>query len=58
MQLQREVQQWQNIRNQQKATIDWRFSVEQARQKLARAYPTRCITIQFSTAVFFWAGSS
>lgn len=37
--LQREVAAWQNQRNARKATIDWRFTVTKARDKLKRLYP-------------------
>jgi hypothetical protein len=35
----REATAWQNIRNAQKATVHWRFGVEDARVKLNRLYP-------------------
>lgn len=38
--LQREVTAWQNHRNAQHATVHWQFSVENARTKLARLYPS------------------
>lgn len=38
--LQREVTAWQDRRNAQLATIHWQFSVENARTKLARFYPS------------------
>jgi transposase len=38
--LAREVTAWQQRRNDQKATIHWQFSVEKARTKLARLYPS------------------
>ena len=34
-----EVQQWQERRNNKKATIDWHFTNEKARIKLKRLYP-------------------
>lgn len=37
--LQQEVIAWMNARNQQKATMEWRFTVEDARIKLKRLYP-------------------
>jgi transposase len=37
--LQREATAWQSIRNAQKATVNWRFGVDQARVKLNRLYP-------------------
>ena len=36
----REVTAWQERRNAQKATIRWQFSVEKARTKLSRLYPS------------------
>jgi hypothetical protein len=36
----REIAAWEQQRNMEKATIDWRFSVTDARQKLARLYPS------------------
>ena len=30
---------WQAVRNEQKATVNWRFSSSDARTKLARLYP-------------------
>ena len=38
--LQREVTAWQERRNAQHATIHWQFSVEKARTKLSRLYPS------------------
>jgi hypothetical protein len=38
--LTREIAAWEQQRNGEKATIDWRFSVTDARQKLARLYPS------------------
>ena len=35
-----EVAAWEKRRNKEKATIKWLFSVEKARQKLGRSYPT------------------
>ena len=37
--LQRQSTAWQNIRNVQKATVNWRFGVPEARTKLRRLYP-------------------
>jgi hypothetical protein len=36
----REVAAWEKERNQEQATIDWRFSVTDAREKLKRLYPS------------------
>ncbi len=36
-----EVAAWEKQRNEQQATIDWRFSVTDAREKLKRLYPSR-----------------
>jgi transposase len=36
-----EIADWERARNQDKARIRWLFTVERARQKLGRAYPTR-----------------
>jgi DDE superfamily endonuclease len=38
--LQREVSAWQDRRNAQRATVHWQFSVEKARTKLSRLYPS------------------
>ena len=38
--LARQVTAWQQRRNDLKATIHWQFSVENARTKLARLYPS------------------
>jgi DDE superfamily endonuclease len=38
--LQREVTAWQEPRNAQHATVHWQFSVENARTKLSRLYPS------------------
>ena len=38
--LKREVQAWQNRRNQQRATIQWQFTTQEARIKLKKIYPT------------------
>jgi transposase len=37
--LKQEVTAWMNIRNKQKASMQWRFTVEDARIKLKRLYP-------------------
>jgi len=36
-----EVEAWEKERNKKQATIDWRFSVTEAREKLKRLYPSR-----------------
>jgi hypothetical protein len=36
----REVAAWEKERSQEQATIDWRFSVTDAREKLKRLYPS------------------
>ena len=38
--LTREITAWEHQRNAEQATIDWRFSVTDARKKLARLYPS------------------
>jgi hypothetical protein len=38
--LTREIAAWEHQRNREKATIDWRFSVTEARRKLERLYPS------------------
>jgi hypothetical protein len=38
--LTREIAAWEHQRNAEQATIDWRFSVTDARQKLERLYPS------------------
>ena len=38
--LKREVKAWQNRRNQQRATVQWRFTTDDARIKLKRLYPS------------------
>jgi DDE superfamily endonuclease len=38
--LTREIAAWEHQRNAEQATIDWRFSVSDARQKLERLYPS------------------
>ena len=37
--LKREVQAWQNRRNQQRASVNWRFTTDDARIKLKKLYP-------------------
>ncbi len=37
--VQEEVQAWQGRRNQAQATINWRFTTQDARIKLKRLYP-------------------
>lgn len=39
--LRREVAAWEEERNEKGATVDWRFSVEDARKKLERLYPAQ-----------------
>jgi len=39
-----EVAQWERRRNRERARIDWLFTVERARDKLGRAYPTPTAT--------------
>jgi DDE superfamily endonuclease len=36
----REIAAWERMRNAAKAKINWMFTVERAREKLGRAYPT------------------
>lgn len=38
--LKQEVAAWETRRNQEQATIDWRFSITDARKKLRRLYPS------------------
>ena len=38
--LKREIAAWEEQRNAEQATIDWRFSVTEARKKLKRLYPS------------------
>jgi hypothetical protein len=38
--LQREIAAWEHQRNTEQATLDWRFSVSEARNKLKRLYPS------------------
>ena len=37
--LQRKVRAWETARNEQRATVNWRFSTSDARVKLERLYP-------------------
>ena len=39
-QLRREVTAWKKDRNEQVATVDWRFTADDARIKLKRFYPS------------------
>jgi len=39
--VQREVAAWEDQRNSQKATVDWRFTTERARKKLQHLYPSK-----------------
>jgi DDE superfamily endonuclease len=41
--LKREVAAWEKQRNEAKETIDWRFSITDAREKLKRLYPTNSL---------------
>jgi transposase len=41
--LKREVGAWEKQRNDAKETIDWRFSITDAREKLKRLYPTNSL---------------
>ena len=41
--LKREVAAWEHQRNEAKETIDWRFSISEAREKLKRLYPTESL---------------
>ncbi len=38
--LAREIVAWEKVRNEKQATIDWRFCVTDARDKLKRLYPS------------------
>jgi hypothetical protein len=38
--LKREIQAWQNRRNEAESTVDWRFTTKDARIKLKRLYPS------------------
>jgi len=39
--LKQEIKAWEERRNNMRATIDWRFSITDARDKLKRLYPSR-----------------
>ncbi len=39
--LKQEIKAWEERRNNMRATIDWRFSIADARDKLKRLYPSR-----------------
>ena len=39
--LKQEIAAWEQPRNSEKATIDWRFSISDAREKLKRLYPSK-----------------
>ena len=41
--LKREVASWEQQRNEAQETIDWRFSITGAREKLKRLYPTNLL---------------
>lgn len=41
--LKREVAAWERQRNEAKETIDWRFSITDAREKLKRLYPSNSL---------------
>jgi hypothetical protein len=41
--LKREVAAWEQQRNKDKETIDWRFTITDAREKLKRLYPTNIV---------------
>lgn len=41
--LKREVAAWEKQRNKEQATIDWRFSITDAREKLKRLYPSNLV---------------
>ena len=38
--LKQEIAAWEKQRNAEQATIDWRFSIADARKKLKRLYPS------------------
>jgi transposase len=40
IELQQEIEAWERERNQTRATVNWRFSTEDARTKFKRLYPT------------------
>jgi hypothetical protein len=41
--LKREIAAWEQQRNDAQETIDWRFSITDAREKLQRLYPTNSV---------------
>jgi len=41
--LKHEIEAWEQQRNKTKETIDWRFSITDAREKLKRLYPTNLL---------------
>ncbi len=41
--VQREIAAWERHRNDAKATVQWRFTTEQARTKLQRLYPSQSV---------------
>ena len=41
--LKHEIEAWEQQRNRTKETIDWRFSITDAREKLKRLYPTNLL---------------
>ena len=41
--LKREVAAWEQQRNKAQETIDWRFTITEAREKLKRLYPTKSL---------------
>jgi hypothetical protein len=41
--LKREVAAWGQHRNETQETIDWRFTITDAREKLKRLYPTKSL---------------
>jgi hypothetical protein len=41
--LKREVAAWEQQRNKAQETIDWRFTITEAREKLKRLYPTNSL---------------
>ncbi len=45
--LKRAIAAWEHQRNVEQATIDWRFSVTDARQKLERLYPVTSSVMEY-----------
>ena len=41
--VQEEIAAWERARNTERATVQWRFSTEQARTKLHRLYPSQSV---------------